>query len=226
MRVGEAHRVLPDHTSLLLLILVVEGALAGEEHIGDDTDRPHIHRRVVRRLPLRPQLGRHVRRRAELIMHDLRAWAHMAREAKVYELQLSVLALVLVDHVVELDVAVHDAMVVAVQHCREHLLHQRRRGLLAVTLAVRLHARDERATGAQLHHNVHPSILAVFERLDDLADVGVVELLLKLDLFAQRAHRPSDRVQRYLLQRKQVARLTLLDGAHVPTSTLAKDFRS
>mmetsp|Transcript_16505 Transcript_16505/g.32245 ORF Transcript_16505/g.32245 Transcript_16505/m.32245 type:complete len:343 (-) Transcript_16505:303-1331(-) len=48
LRADEAHRVLDDHALLLLPILVVERPLAREEHEGDDANRPHVDRRVVR----------------------------------------------------------------------------------------------------------------------------------------------------------------------------------
>ena len=53
-----------------------------------------------------PQLGRHVRRRAELVPHRLLVGRDLGCEAEVNELELRLLRLVLIDEVVQLDVAV------------------------------------------------------------------------------------------------------------------------
>ena len=50
---------------------MVEGARAREEHVADDAERPHVHGAVVLLVVLHPQLGRHVRGRADLVQHAL-----------------------------------------------------------------------------------------------------------------------------------------------------------
>ena len=53
--------------------------------------------------------------------------------------------LVLIDDVVQFDVTMHHAVVVAVEHGREELLDESRRGTLAVAVPMVLHAADQRA---------------------------------------------------------------------------------
>ena len=73
----------------------MERALAGEQHVRDDAECPHIDARVIVVLALfcHPELGRHVRGRAELVPHGLLARLNLASESKVNQLELGVLAL-------------------------------------------------------------------------------------------------------------------------------------
>ena len=155
-----------------------------------------------------PQLRRHVARRPQLIPHRHRAALHLHREAKIDELELAVVAVLLVHDVVELDVAVDDAVVVAVDDRREGLLDDRRGHALGVAVAVLAHARDERAAGAELHHDVHHAVPLVLERLDDARDVRVVEPLLYVELDQQFVKvRAAHRLERDRLHREHIVRV-------------------
>mmetsp|Transcript_45860 Transcript_45860/g.147711 ORF Transcript_45860/g.147711 Transcript_45860/m.147711 type:complete len:348 (-) Transcript_45860:311-1354(-) len=203
----EGHRRLADHPGLDGAILVVEGALPRQQHVRDYAHRPEVDGRVVLDLMVRPKLRRHVRRRANLLAHAaVPAAVALMRKPKVNHLELGVIALVLVDEVVQLDVAVDHAALVAVQRRRQHLLDQLACRRLSVAVPVPLHPRHERAAAAQLHHNVQLVPPLLLEPLVQLHDVRVVERALHLDLLPQLLHRLTAHVvQRDRLHREELA---------------------
>merc|ERR1740124_322791 len=130
--------------------------------------------------------GCHVGECAHAVVHLFLCVEQHVRQPEVDELELGVLALRLVHEVVELDVAVAHVALMAVEDGGDHLAHKPGGHLLAEAPLVRLEARDQLPTVAQLHHDVEAALL--LERLVYLDDVGVVQPLQYVDLLPKLVH--------------------------------------
>ena len=150
----------------------------GLQDVGDHADGPDVHGRAVH-LPLH-DLGRQVAGRAA----GGRQPAHrmglavsrtqrenLTREAKVGDLDVGVVLLVLQQNVLGLQVAVHDAAVVAVGDGVEQRAHDGLRLALRVA-GLADDGVEELAAGAELLH--HVEVVVVLVEALDADDVGVL----------------------------------------------------
>ena len=116
---AEARLRRQDALDLLFAVTAMEWAATGEQDEGDDAERPHVAGGRVR--AAQEHLGRHVREGAHAPRHRLHLAAPTRSDVaqpEIDELELGVLGRGLVHEIVQLDVAVHHVVLVAVEQRR------------------------------------------------------------------------------------------------------------
>ena len=193
----------------LLVVVVVEGRVAAEQDVREHADGPHVDLLAV---GLAVQdLRRDVARRAAELVEAPRA-RELRREPEVAELDRRVVVVRHAQQILGLEVAVHDAQVVAVLDRLEQDQDQVPRLLLAVELLLG-DALEELAALDEVHHQIKHRRL-VEERVQ-LHDVRVVQLLQDVHLLEQ--GRLVVQVQRLLgdaLDREPPPAVLVLGHAH------------
>lgn len=188
---AEARLRRQDALDLLLAVTAMEWAATGEQDEGDDAERPHVAGGRVG--VAQEHLGRHVREGAHAPRHRLHLAAPTRSDVaqpEIDELELGVLGRGLVHEIVQLDVAVHHVVLVAVEQRREHLRDEPGRIALRQASILRLLHQlvDELTTRAQLEHHDDLTALVVLIRLEEPHNVGVVEPTHSRYLTAQLFH--------------------------------------
>mmetsp|Transcript_35884 Transcript_35884/g.90951 ORF Transcript_35884/g.90951 Transcript_35884/m.90951 type:complete len:358 (-) Transcript_35884:262-1335(-) len=156
LREGAArtHRLLHARVPPVLRRGLVEGEEAGEHREEADAQAPHVREPAVVAEP-----GEHLRRTVALAAADLleRNTHHRAARVEIVRMRqpkVAQLARVAVaeQHVLELEVAMHDALLVEVAHCAHHLAEVTR-GSLLLQLALRDHETEKLTPLRQLHED-------------------------------------------------------------------------
>jgi hypothetical protein len=160
----------------------IEGWRAREEHVADDSQRPHI-------APIVIVAGQHLRggvvARPHALVHAL-VGVEVFAQAEVDHDERRGRRVALEQKVLELEVAVDDALAVEVVDAGEHVSHQARGAVFAEDVALVL-ARGEElielSSSAQVSHEVDRS--SAEEDVLELDDVGMVHLAEDLHLRVQ-----------------------------------------
>mmetsp|Transcript_1785 Transcript_1785/g.5914 ORF Transcript_1785/g.5914 Transcript_1785/m.5914 type:complete len:306 (+) Transcript_1785:2098-3015(+) len=207
------------------VLRMIKGERAEEHHQEEDPSCPHVHAPTVVALLLGGlvhQLGRHVHRRSYLCVH-IRLLTPRLRKAKVANLNHR-RRRVIQKRVIQLEVPVHDAVLVAVVHRRQKLLEEEPRLVLRQEKPVRLrllplvrHVCRQRPPLGILHHQTQ--MRRRQHRLVGPDDVLVPKSKLRLDqklpldvLQEHLGQRPTQKLDCHLLIRPLVHKRPRITG--------------
>ena len=199
--------------------LAEEGRRAGQQHVAQHAQGPHVAAVVV--VAVQHLRGRVVAG-AHLLGQSL-VGREVLGQTEVDQDQRRVGVVVLEQEVLQLQVAVHDAVLVQVVDRAEHVAHELGGAVLpeheALVLAG-VQQLEQLPAAAQVGHDVHGALAE--EHVLDLDDVGVVQALQDGDLRVQLAQVVAgDAVHVHHLHRSLVAGLAVGGQVHAAVAALA-----